>query len=154
MSDHIGLYYPYFTFPNDAWVKLAALYWDKLGRILPPDYAPPDSDTVQRLQGELDFTKDFTPSWRDTHDVGKMFIELLFAHERDLYTKYSISTFSLDKALPKKHGLSYVYADIKMSYTLVNSLRSHQLAIDIRDHQDSDEYSIIGMHPKLASVYM
>ena len=33
MPDYIGLYYPHSTFPNDALVKQAALYWDKLGRI-------------------------------------------------------------------------------------------------------------------------
>ena len=33
MAANIGLYYPYINFRSDAWVKLAALYWDKLGRI-------------------------------------------------------------------------------------------------------------------------
>jgi hypothetical protein len=33
VSDHIGLYYPSIGFKDDAWVKFAALYWDKLGRI-------------------------------------------------------------------------------------------------------------------------
>ncbi len=58
MPDYIGLYYPHITFPSDAWVKLAAFYWDKLGRIVPPGYQHRDSDTVQRLQGELGFVED------------------------------------------------------------------------------------------------
>ena len=31
MTTEIGLYYPTIEFKNDAWVKLAVLYWDKYG---------------------------------------------------------------------------------------------------------------------------
>jgi hypothetical protein len=74
MPDYIGLYYPHITFPSDAWVKLAAFYWDKLGRIVPPGYQHRDSDTVQRLQGELGFVEDFEPAREDTSEVGKGFM--------------------------------------------------------------------------------
>ena len=52
MPDYIGSYYPLIHFPHDSWIKLAAIYWDKLGRIVPVDYPLHDSDTVQKLQGE------------------------------------------------------------------------------------------------------
>jgi hypothetical protein len=110
MPDFIGLYYPHFTFPSDAWMKLAALYWDKLGRILPPVYKPHDSDTVQRLQGELGFTKDFVPSSNDTYEVGRMFSLMLHQHEKDLLEHYRV--------LQETSNLSYVYSDVKMSSEL------------------------------------
>jgi hypothetical protein len=31
MLNHIGLSYPTISFSDDAWVQLAALYWDKSG---------------------------------------------------------------------------------------------------------------------------
>jgi hypothetical protein len=58
----LGLYYPFIQFRSDAWLKLAALYWDQVGRIVPPGYAVRDSETVRRLQGELDFVADLPPS--------------------------------------------------------------------------------------------
>lgn len=42
----LGLYYPFIQFRNDSWLKLAALYWDRIGRIVPPGYQLQDSDTV------------------------------------------------------------------------------------------------------------
>lgn len=156
MSDHIGLYYPHFTFPNDAWVKLAALYWDKLGRILPPDYIPSDSDTVQRLQGELDFTKDFIPAGMDTQRVGAMFIDLLKNYRHELFSHYGTHSILPGSLLSRNHSLFCVYSDIKICVMLSRLLQSYGLAVDIPDHQDRIKYgyTVIGMHPKLAYVYL
>ena len=30
MKNYIGLYYPLIHFKDDAWIKLTALYWDKM----------------------------------------------------------------------------------------------------------------------------
>lgn len=153
MGDHIGLYYPHFAFPDDGWMKLAALYWDKLGRIIPPDYTPPDSDTVQRLQEALSFTKDFTPSWNDTLEVSEMFSKLLFFYGHDLFQVYGIH-----RPVPENRGdnLSYVYSDLKMSHQLVELLRRNGLAVDADAHRASEVFphKLVGMHPKLASIYM
>ena len=107
MPDYVGLYYPHFAFPGDAWMKLAALSWDKLGRIVPPTYTPSDSDTVQRLQGELGFTKDFMPSYSEREEVGLMFINLLQQYGDPLRSHYGV--------LQETSGLAYVYSDPKMS---------------------------------------
>ena len=77
MTTEIGLYYPTIEFKNDAWVKLAVLYWDKLGRIVPSGYRPNDSETVKRLAGELDFIKDFPPQLDEKRQLANMFISLL-----------------------------------------------------------------------------
>jgi hypothetical protein len=34
----MGVYYPYIHFRDEAWLKVAALYWPKLTRIVPPGY--------------------------------------------------------------------------------------------------------------------
>jgi hypothetical protein len=49
MESYQALYYPYVHFKNDAWVKLSALYWDKLKRIVPEGYPTEDSATVRGL---------------------------------------------------------------------------------------------------------
>jgi hypothetical protein len=44
-----GLYYPYTHFRSPAWLKLAALYYDEISRIIPDQFAPDDSDEVKAL---------------------------------------------------------------------------------------------------------
>lgn len=41
------LYFPTIEFFSDAWLKAAICYWDKVYRIVPPLYAPKDSDEVR-----------------------------------------------------------------------------------------------------------
>lgn len=57
-----GLYYPYTNFRDDRWVKLAALYWPKLARLVPPDHRTGDSDVTRALNDELDFLVDLSAS--------------------------------------------------------------------------------------------
>jgi hypothetical protein len=57
METYIGLYYPFIHFKDDAWIKLAALYWDKMGRIVPRGYRTSDSDTVKQLANESGFIR-------------------------------------------------------------------------------------------------
>jgi hypothetical protein len=37
------LYYPFIHFRDEAWLKLSALYWDDVTRIVPKSYAPRDT---------------------------------------------------------------------------------------------------------------
>jgi hypothetical protein len=73
----LGLYYPFIQFRDDSWLKLAALYWDRIGRIVPPGYELQDSDTVLRLQGELGFVTNLAPSDEAMEGVSREFLELL-----------------------------------------------------------------------------
>jgi hypothetical protein len=43
-----ALYYPYIEIRDDRWIKLAALYYDGLSRIVPHGVQPEDSETVRR----------------------------------------------------------------------------------------------------------
>jgi hypothetical protein len=56
-----GLYYPYIHFRDEGWLKVAALYWPKMARIVPSGYPVRDSDTVQALKDRLDFVVDLGP---------------------------------------------------------------------------------------------
>src|SRR2546430_2443425 len=56
-----GLYYPYVHFREEHWLKMAALYWPRLARIVAPGFTIRDSEMVRRLAEELDFTIDLNP---------------------------------------------------------------------------------------------
>lgn len=145
MPDYIGLYYPHITFPGNGWVKLAALYWDRLGRIVPPGHQPHDPDTVQRLEGELGFIENFKPSERDTYVVGELFSQMLWQYGEQLIRQYA--TLSQDSEL------EYVYSDAKMAHELTHRLLDAGLAVRRRGDRRGKEMQV-GMHPKLAFVYM
>ena len=86
----LGLYYPFIQFRNDSWLKLAALYWDRVGRIVPPGYALRDSDTVLRLRDELGFVVNLAPSEEAIEGVGREFLELLADRGPELSGLYGI----------------------------------------------------------------
>ena len=123
MAD-IALYYPYASFSSDAWVKAAALHWPQIGRIRPSGIRPsvmrPDTDTVERLQEELDFVIDLDPGitgrmwassatlervdrlglyaggetyghWDVIEDqVGAIFYDFLYQHREELVRRYGV----------------------------------------------------------------
>lgn len=92
MPNYIGLYYPYIGFKDDSWVKLAALYWDKLGRIVPGGYHPQDSDTVKQLAEELGFIENFEVTYKDQSAIGEMFLSMLRKNLKKLEKLYGISS--------------------------------------------------------------
>ena len=59
----IGLYHPFIHFKNDDWLKLSALYWGRMARIVPPSYwgdqgttvLAEDSDVTRALISELEY---------------------------------------------------------------------------------------------------
>jgi hypothetical protein len=57
----MGLYYPYVHFRDERWLKLAALYWPRMARIVTPGYPTHDSELVRRLNDELGFVVDVSP---------------------------------------------------------------------------------------------
>jgi hypothetical protein len=46
---YFGLYYPFIHFKDEGWLKLTALYWDGMKRIVPSGAALRDTDEVKRL---------------------------------------------------------------------------------------------------------
>lgn len=132
MASYMGLYYPFMEFSDDAWVKLAALYWEKLGRIVPKGYTPRyDSTTVKQLTDELDFVKNFYPTVRNLETVSDMFLEVLNKHQKALVRYYGINARSFDD-LPRE---ALVPSDIEEEERL---LRSEYLPKLRRDKREAD----------------
>jgi hypothetical protein len=141
MANLIGLYYPFTEFQDDAWIKFAALYWDKLGRIVPQGYQPHDSQTVQRLIGELDFIQNFRPLDEEQQSVNAKFYYLIYHYPFELKKFYGAFVGHVigDAAIPKESLLAATLASKGLALTTARL-----------DH-DQD---IIGVHPKFFHIYM
>src|SRR5712692_407800 len=86
-----GLYYPSIQFKDDSWVKVAALDWDKLARIVPSNYLHTDSEVVKQLINEADFIHDLEPSYDDKEYTSKLFLAVLKMHGPELSRLYSLN---------------------------------------------------------------
>ena len=171
INPHIGLYYPYIHFRDDVWVKLAALYWDKMARIVPRGYMTHDSDVVRQLAQEGKFIVDepaqfHSVGWYDSNfNLDETFTIFLKQNENALRDHYGVAqkdkwpddpvtrTACPPGADPK---LAYIYIE-KMSPDLQEAFVNTGLAeadYHIDEQGDSIEVGRVGMHPKLASVYM
>lgn len=57
----MAVYYPYIHIRDERWLKVAALYWPRMVRIVSPDYPTRNSELVDVLAGELGFIVDHPP---------------------------------------------------------------------------------------------
>jgi hypothetical protein len=57
----MAVYYPYIHIRDERWLKVAALYWPRMVRIVSPEYPTRNSQLVDILSGELDFILDQPP---------------------------------------------------------------------------------------------
>src|SRR4051812_4547526 len=87
MAPRIGLYYPFIHFQDDAWVKLAALYWARLARIVSSGYATHDSRVVRAL-GE-DFVLNLAPLGA-APSLNERFVKVLTTHSEKLRATYGV----------------------------------------------------------------
>ena len=82
-----GLYYPFIHFKDDGWLKLTALYWDKMARIVPSSYRRVGDSRVvlerdsyvTRELAEIDFIRNLSPS-EVTYPVSSLWQQLLSRH--------------------------------------------------------------------------
>jgi hypothetical protein len=159
MSNHsyTALYYPFIHFKDDRWLKTAALYWDRMGRIVPSSYVTDDSNTVHALGT---FVEILRPEWVRPA-FGETFIEFIQEHGPRLRERYNIElrdqwpAVPIAQRPPRAGGpsgtdprLSYVYYE-KMTPELSALLIESTIALP--DHYDSHW---LGMHPKIAQIYM
>lgn len=143
----IGLYFPFIHFRDENWLKVAALYWDRMGRIVPHQYDTHDSDTVRRLQAELGFIVDFDPH-RAVEPVGAAFLDLLRDHEAELAARYTLH----DTPLRADPGVAWLFSS-KIAWQLVHEFQRVGLAVAGRPYGGRGP-DWVGMHTKLLSVYM
>lgn len=84
-----GLYYPYFHVRDDRWLKVAALYWPRIIRLTPQDYATRDSETVKRFESELHLIQRQPPG-PSVAAVAPMFHAIIADRGPELRARYRI----------------------------------------------------------------
>jgi hypothetical protein len=157
MSNHIGLYFPFIHFRDEAWLKLSALYWDKIARIVPPGFEMHDSDAVKQLSGELDFIISHFPTSQVVH-LGTAFEKFVTKRQKELRQVYDVSQVenwsvnaSNSARMPDYADRRYAYIfSVKIPQSLIDVMVDAKLAI----RGGTREPYWIGMHPRLAAVYM
>lgn len=136
----IGIYHPHIHFPSDAWVKTAALYWTKLGRIVPTGCRLRDSDTVRALRDELDFVLDVDPQVSISRSYLACATFRWFIEEHQPWLQPLYGGRSAERSVAAE------VADEKFAWTMRHALERTGLA--------TDEGTNLVMHPELARVYM
>jgi hypothetical protein len=171
----IGLYYPRIHFPSDAWIKVAALYWTKMARIVPREYTPRDSETVRMLRDELNFIVDVHPPLHQ-EDSGAcdIFRHFIYRNHAELHKRYAVKGAGFTQNT--RHPMGYPFdfeswndahgeplvaevAEEKVAWSLRRELVSHGLAFakpasERHEFFYDDVPSSLLMHPNLARVYM
>ncbi|GAA5180285.1 hypothetical protein GCM10023322_12240 [Rugosimonospora acidiphila] len=84
-----AVYYPYFHVRDDRWLKVAALYWPSIVRIVPEDYPTRDSETVRVLAGELNFIERQAPG-ASVDAIEPRFLALVAQHGPSLRERLGI----------------------------------------------------------------
>lgn len=159
----IGLYHPFIHFRNDDWLKLSALYWDRMARIVPPTYwddkgttvLAKDSSVTRALIDELDYVVNMRPVVY--YPVSDQFTKLLTAHAAELRKHYDVRNadswpfdpITANYAQWRDPRLAYINA-VKLNDYFARQLRQEHLAV--QRNEGAEVW--LGMHPRLAAVYM
>ncbi len=154
MVTYIGLYYPFIHFRDEGWLKLTALYWDGMRRIVPGGASVHDSDEVKRLV-DARFIQNEIPLGAASQIAGP-FRELINTHGDAMRVQFSVANREVwpDDIHTRLYApgrdtkLAYVFNE-KLDRRLLSDLFGHGLVAS-----RSDNPRWIGMHPRLAKVYM
>lgn len=169
----IALYYPWVSFQDDNWLKLALLTWNNIARIRPEGTGGADNDLVRQIQGETNLIMDLTPSAADRNAVSDAFEHFVTDHCVTFldFLEYSDLRVPPDIGAPPapasglaqvgppalgrpKPSLTWVYAgdnvrDGKADDRARGMLGMFDLAVP-----DPSGGPWLGMHPKVASIYL
>lgn len=149
------LYYPFIHFRDEAWLKLSALYWDDVTRIVPKAYTPRDTRDVRTLE-DAGVLRRVDPSNYE-QPVGELFSVLLERHASALSRRYDVSQrdawpenverFGLKTGRVSARSLAFIHCG-KLEPALTEQLLKRQLAVPSHDRR------WLGMHPAIVSAYM
>lgn len=180
MENRIGLYYPSIYFDSN-WIRIAALYWDKIGRIVPSNYEVDDDNDILFLKKELGttgpFIEDFAPSTTEMATVTELFTTFLNQYREQLTELYSLDgqAHPLRRVISQEEIFSNVGAQSqldrtpftkldknifalaapKMAKDLIDELVKANLAIRVRRIYKEVGYDdIIQMNAVFAYIYM
>jgi hypothetical protein len=99
----MGLYYPYVHLLDEAWLKVAVLYWPKMARIVPDGYEIRDNHTTVAFKNGLDFIVDLSPD-RGMRAASEMLIRTLEQHGDRLIERYRVSAKTPLRWHKRNHG--------------------------------------------------
>jgi Family of unknown function (DUF6236) len=155
MPTFTGLYYPFIHFKDEGWLKASALYWDGMKRMVPAQVALHDSDEIKVLE-DAGYVQNESPE-RVLASVAAPFLGLIRQHGERLAATYGVQhreawpadqytrTHAPKGADPR---LAYVFGE-KLGHNLLSDLYACDLVTS-----RSDDPRWIGMHPRLADLYM
>jgi hypothetical protein len=151
------LYYPFIHVRDEAWLKLSALYWDDMTRIVPKSYTPRDTRDVRALE-DAGVLKRIDPA-KYEEPVGELFSLLLERHAHKLASRYDVSQreawpenrerfgLRLSDARTSSSSLAFIHGS-KLEPALSEQLLKRKLALPSRDRR------WLGMHPAIVRAYM
>lgn len=162
-----ALYFPYVHIRDDDWLKVAALYWPSVRRLVPPDYIKHDSPTAQAF-AEANILKD--------EDPGRLLDAMTWDLLDTLRTNVDrlCQDFSIESAVKDWDGRpwadgrtapAYVWQELgwihlsKFPPQVLDHLIDNGLAVrgrptdPLSDHHEPMD-AWIGLHPALAGAYM
>jgi hypothetical protein len=152
---YFGLYYPFIHFRDEGWLKLTALYWDGMMRIVPSGAALRDSDEVKRLMDAGIVQNESPEQWAGS--IAQPFRDLVAAHGDTLRAQFGVDgragwpddPYTRLHAPPKSDPkLAYVFHG-KFDRELLSDLYACNL---VKERAGDPRW--IGMHPRLANLYM
>lgn len=154
-----ALYYPFIHFKDDNWLKLSALYWDSIGRIIPYNYLTEDSETALAF-AEAELIDTLRPDWVRP-SFSEAFTNFVITHADTLRQRYGLVRIDEWQEIPEWQrpptagGPSG--SDPRLGYIFQEKI-THELATVLRDtdiaRPDPYDQRWVGMHPRLANVYM
>jgi hypothetical protein len=157
MAASFGLYYPFIHFKDENWLKLSAIYFDKMYRVVPSGYRTEDSETVKALGDFVDVVlpEEVAPRFVET------FAEFFDQFQGTLVERYGVHKIDEWKGrhqrlIPPTAGgpsgkdprLDYVHLG-KIPPDISERLLKSRLA-----KFDPGDVAWVGMHPVLARVYI
>jgi hypothetical protein len=157
----IGLYYPYVHFHDKSWLKVAALYWPKIARIVPAGYPIDDDANTRALIDGLDFIVNISPDSGKAEASRLMMAGIVNGGNR-LLEKYKVYSTSLNRASRRDYRLAADnWADSLFGSAMILNAPLHrfrylpQLSEDlISKGMAFEDGPWLHVHPSIAWVYM
>jgi hypothetical protein len=173
----VALYYPYAHIQDDAWLKAAALYWPKIGRIRPrgddarSQFPRRDSRVARALIDATDLIIDVDPG-HHKYEAANTFIERYLASPED--EARTLARWRLDRtdAQPVdpvrrpghrtgREEIEWIQADShperwdsKAPASLVNALEARGIGVVREQGPSGWPWYWLGVHPDLARTYL
>lgn len=144
-----GLYYPYFHVRDERWLKVAALYWPTIIRVVPGDYPTTnDTETARVLIDELGFIERVSPG-SSVQAIASRFLDLLDDPDPGLVRKFHLPGIEdlqrpvflqPEEALPATgRSMGRVVAAVRANQIdprLASALIEHRWALQVHSRAD------------------